>query len=161
MRYEIGGVQVLLDYAHNPDGLGGFLGVAEKLRGRSGRLGLLLGHAGNRQDSDIADLARVAAAARPDLVVIKEIPTHLRGRAPGEIPRIIRDALLGAGVPESSILMETTELEAAQRALGWARPGDVLGLLVHASAAREAVLAMLAERKIQAPGGSGVAKGEN
>jgi cyanophycin synthetase len=149
MRYQIGGVQVLLDYAHNPDGLRGFLGVADKLRGRSGRFAILLGHAGNRQDADIGELARVAAGARPDLVIIKEIPTHLRGRAPGEVPGIIRTALLGAGVPAQSIRMENTEFEAARQAMEWARPGDVLGLLVHASAAREAVLAMLAERKMQ------------
>lgn len=147
MRYDIDGVKVLLDYAHNPDGLRGFLGVAKKLRANTGRLAILLGHAGNRQDADIADLARVAAEVRPDLVVIKEIPTLLRGRAAGEIPRIIRDALLDAGVPGSAILIQNTEFEAAQRALDWARHGDVLGLLVHAPSAREAVLGMLAERK--------------
>ena len=147
MRYDIGGVRILVDYAHNPDGLRSFLAVAEKLRGNAGRFGMLLGHAGNRQDADIEELARVAARARPDLVVVKEIPTHLRGRAPGEIPRIIHAALLGAGVPAAAILVEDTELEAAQRALNWARPGDVVGLLVHASGAREAVLAMLAGRK--------------
>jgi UDP-N-acetylmuramyl tripeptide synthase len=146
MRYDIAGVTVLLDYAHNPDGLRGFLTVAEKLRGKTGRFGMLLGHAGNREDDDIAHLARVAAEARPDLVVIKEIPTHLRGRAPGDIPRILQDALLGAGVPKSAILVADTEVGAAQRALDWARHGDVLGLLVHASSAREAVLGMLAER---------------
>src|SRR5476649_2885105 len=105
MRYDIGGVRILLDYAHNPDGLRGFLAVAERLRGASGRFGMLLGHAGNRQDADIEALARVAAQSRPDLVVVKEIPTHLRGRAPGEIPRIIHDALLSAGVPGSAVVM--------------------------------------------------------
>jgi cyanophycin synthetase len=149
MRYDIGGVRILLDYAHNPDGLRGFLAVAEQLRGASGRFGLLLGHAGNRQDADIEELARVAAQSRPDLVVVKEIPTHLRGRAPGEIPRIIRDALLSAGVPGSAVLMQNSELEAAEQALNWARPGDVLGLLVHAPGARAAVLAMLADRQLR------------
>jgi cyanophycin synthetase len=53
MRFEFKGAHVLIDYAHNPDGLRGFLSVATQLRGQ-GRLGLLLGHAGNRQDADIA-----------------------------------------------------------------------------------------------------------
>jgi cyanophycin synthetase len=75
--------------------------------------------------------------------VIKEIPTHLRGRAPGEIPRIIRAALLAARVPESALVDKDGELEAAEYALKWARPGDVLGLLVHASVARAAVLERL------------------
>ena len=146
MRFDVGGVQVLLDYAHNPDGLRGFLAVAQQLRGAKGRLGMLLGHAGNRQDADIEDLARVAAEFRPDLVVVKEIGTHLRGRAPGEVPRIIRAALLAAGLPESAVLTQDSEIEAASCALDWARPGDVLGLLVHATSARAAVLAMLKNR---------------
>jgi len=143
MRYRVGGVHVLLDYAHNPDGLRGFLAVAEQLRAGNGRLGVLLGHAGNRQDIDIEEVARVAAEFRPDLVVIKEIPTHLRGRATGEIPRIIRAALLAARVPESALVDKGGELEAAEYALNWARPGDVLGLLVHAPVARAAVLERL------------------
>ncbi len=154
MRYDIGGVRILLDYAHNPDGLRGFLAVAEHLRAGTGRFAILLGHAGNRQDADIEDLARVAARARPDLVVVKEIPTHLRGRAPGEIPRIIRNALLSAGVPDSAVMMQTGEFEAAEQALQWARAGDVVGLLVHAPAARTAVLAMLRDLTAREHAGS-------
>jgi UDP-N-acetylmuramyl tripeptide synthase len=147
MQYDIGGVRILVDYAHNPEGLRGFLEVATHLRGSRGRLGLLLGHAGNRQDADIEELARVAVEFRPDLVVVKEIPTHLRGRALGEIPRIIRNALLGAGLAESRVRMQTGEAEAAASALEWAQPGDVLGLLVHAADARDAVLEMLERRR--------------
>jgi UDP-N-acetylmuramyl tripeptide synthase len=155
MRYDVGGVRILVDYAHNPDGLRGFLAVAGQLRGDKGRLGMLLGHAGNRQDGDIEDLARVAAQSRPDLVVIKEIPTHLRGRAAGEIPRIIHAALRSAGVPSSALLLRDDELAAAECAMDLARPGDVLGLLVHGSAARAAVLAMLGDRQARARERSG------
>jgi len=73
----------------------------------------------------------------------------LRGRAPGEIPRIIRAALLGAGVPASAVVMQDGELEAAAWAMDWARPGDVLGLLVHGSGARAAVLGMLGDRQLR------------
>ncbi|MBS0396313.1 MAG: Mur ligase, partial [Proteobacteria bacterium] len=142
MRYERGGVHVLLDYAHNPDGLRGLLGVASHLRGR-GRLALLLGHAGNRSDADIAAVAGVAAGFHPQLVVIKETEAHLRGRAPGEVPRILHAALRAAGLPESALEERPTELEAARRALAWARPGDVVALLVHGLEARAAVLALL------------------
>jgi UDP-N-acetylmuramyl tripeptide synthase len=148
MRFDVGGVTVLVDYAHNPDGLRGLLGVATHLRGR-GRLGMLLGHAGNRQDADIEEVARVAAGFRPDLVVVKENEAHLRGRAPGEIPRILRATLLRAGLAESALPVQPTEVAAARHALRWARPGDVLALLVHSPAARTEVLAML-----RAPGGA-------
>lgn len=143
MRFDVGGVRVLLDYAHNADGLRGLLRVAQHLRGGVGRLALLLGHAGNRRDADIEELAQVAASFQPDLVVVKENEWHLRGREQGEVPRIIRDALLRAGMPESALPLRMTEVEAARCALEWARPGDVVALLVHSAAARAAVLAML------------------
>jgi UDP-N-acetylmuramyl tripeptide synthase len=143
MRYEVGGVHVLVDYAHNPDGLGGVLGVAEGLKGEGGRLGLLLGHAGNREDADIERLAVTAARFAPSLVVVKEIEGYLRGREAGEVPRILRDALLRAGLPAESVAQQPGELAAARHALGWARPGDVLVLPVHGLAARAEVLAMI------------------
>ena len=142
MRFEFKGVHVLIDYAHNPDGLRGFLSVATQLRGH-GRLGLLLGHAGNRQDSDIAEVARVAAEFSPDLVVVKEDEAHLRGRAPGEVPRIIRDELLRLGLKESALPLRDNELAAARFALEWARPGDVLALPLHSPSARAAVVSIL------------------
>lgn len=143
MRYDVGGVQVLIDYAHNPEGLRGLLEVAEHLRAGRGRLGTMLGHAGNRLDDDIRALALAAAEFHPALVVIKENEAHLRGREPGEIPRLLRAELLRQGFPESALPMCTTELDAARCALEWARPGDVLALPVHASSARDAVVAML------------------
>jgi cyanophycin synthetase len=148
MRFDIGGVRVVVDYAHNAEGLRGFLKVAEHLRQAdggttTGRLGILLGHAGNRRDQEIREVAQVAAEFHPDLVVIKENETQLRGRPRGEVPRIIRAALLEAGMPESALPVRMTEVEAARYALEWARPGDVLALLVHSAAARAEVLGLL------------------
>ncbi|MEP6547698.1 MAG: Mur ligase family protein [Gammaproteobacteria bacterium] len=143
MRFDVDGVIVLVDYAHNPDGLRGFLKVATHLRGAGSRMGMLLGHAGNRQDADIAQLAGVAVEFRPDLIVVKEDEGHLRGRAPGEIPRIIRAELERLGFSTSMMAMRDSEVEAVRHALEWARPGDVLALPVHSSSARAAVVALL------------------
>ncbi len=151
MRFEVDGAQVLIDYAHNPDGLRGFLAVANRLRGKNGRLGLLLGHAGNRQDDDIEALARTAAEFRPDLIVVKENERQLRGRAPGEVPGIIRRQLLRLGWLDAALPMRETELDAARYALDWARPGDVLALPLHAPQARDAVLDILEQRRVQRP----------
>ena len=144
MRFTVGGVCVLVDYAHNPDGLRGFLQVADHLR--TGRLALLLGHAGNRNDADIEELARVAAEFRPDLVVVKENEAHLRGRAVGEIPRIICAELKRLGLPDSALAVRGSETAAARYALDWAHPGDVLALPVHSSDARATVVALLQGR---------------
>jgi cyanophycin synthetase len=147
MRFDIDGVRILIDYAHNPDGLRGFLNVAEQLRQPGGRLALLLGQAGNRQDADIQELAQVAAEFRPDLVVVKEDEAHLRGRSPSEVPRIIRAELKRLGMQDSAIPIKSNEIEAAHCALEWARPGDVLALPIHSPSARAAVISVLQSKQ--------------
>jgi UDP-N-acetylmuramyl tripeptide synthase len=130
MRYGYHDAQVLIDYAHNPDGLRGLMTVAARLH-RTGRIALVLGQAGNRANADIEHLAATAAEFRPDFIAIKEIEGMLRGRAPGEVPAILHAALLREGLPESALEVYGSELEAVKRALEWARPGDVIVLPVH------------------------------
>jgi UDP-N-acetylmuramyl tripeptide synthase len=143
MRFDAGGVTVLVDYAHNPEGIRGLLAVAAQLRRGDGRLGIQFGHAGNRQDSDLQHVAEAAAAFEPDLVAIAEHGDYLRGRQPGEVPRIIRAELLRQGLPPGAITVCASEIEAARQVLDWARPGDVLALMIHSAAARAATLDML------------------
>jgi cyanophycin synthetase len=147
MRFDLHGVSVLIDYAHNAEGLRGFLKVADHLRSPGGRLGLLLGHAGNRTNTDIEELARVAAEFHPDLVVVKENDAQLRGRAVGEVPQIIRAELLRLGFAESATPVLGSEVEAARRAIDWSRPGDVLALPLHSTGARTAIVAMLQDQQ--------------
>ena len=142
-RWTLGDVDVLLDYAHNPDGLRGLLQVADGLRG-NGRMGLLLGHAGNRLEDDFHALAAVAAEAKPDRVWLKDIGgDYLRGRASGEVAAILFGALRAAGMPADALPVCLDEAEAARDALQWARPGDLLVLPVHEPARRDAVVALL------------------
>lgn len=144
MRYDYRGAQVLIDYAHNPEGLSGLMTVAARLP-RTGRLAVLLGQAGNREDADIERLAAAAAGFKPDFVLIKEIETYLRGRAPGETPALIRSALLRAGVSEAALEMCGSEAGAVRRMLEWARPGDVLVVPVHGRAVRAEAIALVAQ----------------
>jgi UDP-N-acetylmuramyl tripeptide synthase len=142
-RWTLGGVEVLLDYAHNPDGLRGLLRVAAGLR-RGGRMALLLGHAGNRLDEDFRALAAVAAEAGPDRVWLKDIGgEYLRGRASGQVAAILREALLAADMREDALPVCLDEAQAAREALAWARAGDLLVLPLHERAARDAVVALL------------------
>jgi UDP-N-acetylmuramyl tripeptide synthase len=159
MRFDVNGAHVLVDYAHNPEGLTGLLEVARSLRADGGRLGVLLGHAGNREDADIERLAETAAGFAPALVVLKELEVYRRGRPAGEVPAILRAALLRAGMPDSALQLRQTEVEAVRTALEWARPGDVLALPVHGLAARAEVLGLLQDaagvRRPPAGSGSG------
>jgi UDP-N-acetylmuramyl tripeptide synthase len=144
MRYDYRGAQVLIDYAHNPEGLSGLLTVAALLP-RTGRLAVLLGQAGNRKDGDIELLAAAAASFNPDLFVIKEIETMLRGRTPGETPAVIKAALLRAGVPGAKLTMSSSEIDAVRYVLGWSRPGDVLVMPVHNRLVRAETIALVAQ----------------
>ena len=140
-RWQIGDIDVLLDYAHNPDGLEGFLGIAG--HARRGRLGLLLGQAGNRGDDDVRQLAAVAARHRPDRVVLKDIDGFIRGRETGEIAAILHAQLLSSGVPADGITTVLDEARAARELIQWARAGDVVALPVHAPRARAQLTALL------------------
>lgn len=55
----------------------------------------------------------------------------LRGRNAGEIPAILEDELRRLGAPADSLVRAADDPEAARKALAWARPGDLLLLLVH------------------------------
>ncbi|MBL8515203.1 MAG: Mur ligase, partial [Betaproteobacteria bacterium] len=136
-RWTRNGVNVVMDYAHNPDGLQRLLRVCASLRAGDGRLLLLLGQAGNRTDTDIRDLARVAASFAPERVVIKELPEMLRGRAPGEVPGLLYAALTDAGISAARIERIDGEVDAALHLLNSARSGDVVVLPVHQKATAE------------------------
>ncbi|HEU5468156.1 MAG TPA: cyanophycin synthetase, partial [Steroidobacteraceae bacterium] len=142
MRYELGGLELIVDFAHNPAALAGLADFAQRLRG-GGRLALLLGQAGNREDAVIDRLAEVAARARPDYVVVKELAGYLRGRGAGESPALLRRALERAGVPPSAVAEVPDEERAVRLALDWARPGDMLVLPLHSREGRAQTLALL------------------
>lgn len=141
-RYRVRGADVLTDYAHNPDGLGKLLRVARAIN-PNGRLALILGQAGNRDNAEILALADVALSFQPDLLVLKDLQGYMRGRAFGEVPQLIREHLLDLGFEASRLRQHQTELEAVQCCLDWAAPGDLLVLPVHAATAQEAVADLL------------------
>jgi UDP-N-acetylmuramyl tripeptide synthase len=131
--FDIGGVNVLVDYAHNPHGVEAMLDTAQRLP--AARRAVLLGQAGDRRDEDIRAMTRVVWRSRPDLIVVKEMESMLRGRSPGEVPRLITGELARLGVPREIVRQAPTELDAVRQAFDWARPGDLLLLLVHAQRA--------------------------
>ncbi|MFT3789597.1 MAG: DUF559 domain-containing protein [Rudaea sp.] len=142
MRWTFGTATVLMDYAHNPDGLRGLLDVARSLS-PSGRLAIVLGQAGNREDADVRQLATVAAHQRPDLVALKHLRMHLRGRPPGDVIAILRGELIARGIVADNIVDAVEEIDAARTALEWARDGDLVVLPIHTKEGRADVVALL------------------
>ena len=140
--WEVGGVKAVVDFAHNPDGLGGLLAIATLHRGE-GRLALTLGQAGDRSDGDLRELAATAAASHPDRVFVKEVPEYLRGRGLDDVPRILAEHLEHCGVPVAQVIRCGDEVAAARAALAWARSGDVLVLQALAGKARRVIADLL------------------
>lgn len=140
--WAFGDARVVVDYAHNPEGVHGLM-RAVGADARAGRLGVLLGHAGNREDADLRAVAAAFAAYRPERVVLKDIHGYERGRAPGEVAAIMRQALADAGVPDAAIDTRLDETDAALALLSGMRAGELVVLPLHEIAAREAVVRVL------------------
>jgi len=126
--FEVDGVRVLVDFAHNPPGIDAIVGMANRLPAE--RRLVVMGQAGDRDDEAIRGLARAAWQPGIDHVIIKEMPKYLRGRAPGEVPEIIADELRRCGAPDDAVEISPSELDAVKRAVAWSRAGDLLLLLL-------------------------------
>jgi cyanophycin synthetase len=141
----VGGVQVLVDFAHNPAGIRSVLALVAELRaGRPrGRLAVVAGYAGDRSDESLRDAARAIFDAAPLRVVLRDLAGYLRGRAPGEVPRLFQEELARLGLPRDVVDVAASEALALRRALDWAEPGDFVLILAHLESAE--VAAVLAE----------------
>jgi cyanophycin synthetase len=131
------GVRVMLDFGHNPAGVRAVLDLVTQLRG-AGRLIVIAGSAGDRSNDEIDEMARAIAKAKPDRVLVRDLPDYLRGRLPGEVPALFRRLLDGYGVAAE---VAASEVDALSRVLDDARPNDFALLLVHLD--RDAVAAFL------------------
>ena len=115
--------KVILDYGHNSAAVEAMCLLVERLEPAGRRL-VVLAAPGDRRDEDIAEIARMAAGRFDRYIVRRD--DSLRGRGPDEVPHLLRDALLGAGVPAEQILVIPDEQTAIDRALREAQPGDLL-----------------------------------
>lgn len=140
---EIGGVNILVDFAHNPDGVTALASAVKDFPAK--RRLFLLGQAGDRSDDDIFQITKAVCGASPDMIVVKELSEKLRGREAGEVTSLIFKTLDDLGVPKSQIMHSDSELGAVRGALAWAKPGDFLVLLVYVQ--RDDVLTLLQQLK--------------
>ncbi len=140
MIRTVGGVTVVMDYAHNPEGMASLCRTAATIPAT--RRLLLLGQAGNRDDVQLRALAATAWLTQHfDRVIIKEMPGMLRGRATGEVPGVLTAGLVAAGASANIVALAPSEYDGVCDALHWALEGDVLVLGVHVERAR--VLALM------------------
>lgn len=143
--YDVGGAQVLVDFAHNPQAMQALFDMATALPAR--RRLLAFGQAGDRPDSLIQELARGAWDIGLDAVVVSELEMYHRGRDHGEVYALIRDELLRNGAEAGQIRHFEQETESLDFALDWAEPGDLIIMLALGSgqAIQERLTALAAE----------------
>ncbi len=135
---DVNGVNVFVDYAHNPAGLaalGEFIGsytdgldAARADVHKRRRIGVI-GTAGDRRDEDIVELGRTGAQFF-DLVVVKE-DARLRGRERGAVAELlelgVREAM-AAGARAKEVRGLSAEVDAVRWAVGQATVGDVVAI---------------------------------
>ena len=131
--YDLDGIKVLIDFAHNPAAMSALFDMASAIP--ANRRVLCFGQAGDRTDELIRELARDAWAIGLERVVVSELPKYHRGRDHGDVFRLIRDELLKAGAKDEQVRHHEEELESLQDAVDWAQPGDLVIMLALGGAA--------------------------
>ena len=115
--------RVVVDYGHNPAAVNAMCTAAVAL-GTGGRRICVIAAPGDRRDEDIREVGR-AAAGFCDLYICRR-DDSLRGRGPDEVPELLRQGLLSAGVAKSRIRVVPAEADAILAGLSAARPGDLV-----------------------------------
>lgn len=122
---EIGGYRVIMDYCHN---VAGMVELADFVRRMMPSNAVaMLAMPGDRRNEDIAEFGAVAATVFNEVVIRED--AYLRGRPPGEVAGLLRDALIKGGVRDENISIVPDEQEAARAVLDLAKPDDLIIML--------------------------------
>ena len=141
---ELNGMKVLVDYAHNPQGLAAVADFVERVTANTPTGGApgspswtanlrvaVVATPGDRQEEDMRELGRVAAQHFDDVIVREDV--NKRGREPGDAAEIVMEGVQeamrgGARAGHAEIIID--EKEAVRAALDRSRPGDLVVLCV-------------------------------
>jgi cyanophycin synthetase len=142
--YELDGVKVLIDYAHNPHGLQAVGEFVERITSGAAEGSppgapswtanlkmAVVATPGDRRDEDMRELGRVAARYFDDIIIRED--KNPRGRKHGETADLVMEGVreaMRAGHRVGNIEIVLDEMEATRRALRRARAGDLVVLCV-------------------------------
>ncbi|MGE5135873.1 MAG: cyanophycin synthetase [Gemmatimonadota bacterium] len=136
--YQVAGCPVVVDYGHNPAALAAMGRLLREAWDGEPVAAITL--PGDRRDDLVAETAATAAAWFGRVVVYED--TDLRGRRPGEMTRLISEALERQR-PGITIAVADGPDQALCSALGLAAPGDPVLFLYEKLAPVHAVLSSL------------------
>jgi cyanophycin synthetase len=123
--FEVDRRVVVIDYAHNEDGMRGLIEIARGLRAPGSRIFLAFGSAGDRTNAILHRLGYTAARG-PDRVAIAHLHRYLRGRDPKDLADRLQAGLTDGGKPPAPVFRN--ELEALEWMVDESAPNDVLAI---------------------------------
>jgi cyanophycin synthetase len=121
---DVGGIRIIMDYAHNPDGLRALGRLTQALKTDGGRSIAMLSVPGDRRDQEIIEMGEIGAE-HFDQLVFRETPDN-RGRPGGDVIRLLTQGAKSAGCASERITGIRKEEEAVAACLQMARPGDLV-----------------------------------
>ena len=126
--FDVEGVIVVLDFAHNAEGLDALLRVARGLRLPAAVVRLALSGAGDRRDEDLVELGSIAAQQFDEVIAVRS-ERYLRGRSLEEVQQLFDE---GAGlVGRPPFEPRDGEVAALAALLTRSQPGDVVAFMCH------------------------------
>jgi UDP-N-acetylmuramyl tripeptide synthase len=126
--YSINGAQVIVDFAHNEHSMLAVVDMVKRMPAKN-RIAMF-SNPGDRSDEDIRNLSDAVLGLNAKYYIAAELENYLRGRKPGELPKLIKAHLIKRDVSEEQIKSASDSLEGTKLALGLAEPGDIILLFV-------------------------------
>ncbi|HEX8246758.1 MAG TPA: cyanophycin synthetase [Pyrinomonadaceae bacterium] len=119
--YKVGKGYALVDYGHNPDGFAAICRMVSRWEGKT--ITGIINIAGDRDDRIVREAARVAARCFRRVIATEDLDR--RGRAPGEIPRLLCEAIRQEN-PDCHCDIMPNEAEAVSKAIREIKENEVV-----------------------------------
>jgi cyanophycin synthetase len=123
--FEVDGRLLVIDYAHNEEGMKGLVEICQGLRPPGRSIWLTFGSAGDRTNSIIHRLAYTAARGA-DRVSVNELRHYLRGRDPDDLMKRLLAGTSDGGARDVRTFPD--EMHALRWMLESSRPEDVVAV---------------------------------
>ncbi len=140
--FDYKGATVIADYGHNPDAIAALASAVQAMPGN--KRSVVISGAGDRRDEDITQQTAILGGVFDDVLLYED--ACQRGRADGEVLRLLRQGLEGA-TKTSHVQEIQGEFVAIDTALARLQPGDLCLILIDQV---EEALAHIAKRVAEA-----------
>lgn len=124
-QFQHRGATVIADYGHNPDAMRALASAIEAMKPKKSHV--VISGAGDRRDEDIRDLTRILGNHFDNVILYED--QCQRGRADGEVMKLLQDGLTGAK-KASQVKEIYGEFLAIDTALNDLEAGDICLILI-------------------------------